>query len=51
MKYLTVRDVLELYSRIFVNLGGKVGIRDVALLESAVNRRRLPLEVMTSMKV
>ena len=38
MKYLTVRDVLELYSRIFVNLGGKVGIRDVALLESAVNR-------------
>ncbi len=38
MKYLTVEDVLELYSRIFINLGGRVGLRDVALLESAVNK-------------
>ena len=40
MKYLTltIKKVLELYSRIFANLGGKVGIRDVALFESAINQ-------------
>ena len=41
MRYLTVQDVLELYSRIFVSLGGRVGLRDITLLESAVNKPRV----------
>ncbi len=38
MRYLTSEDIMELYARIFVNLGGKIGLRDRALLESALNQ-------------
>ena len=38
MMYLTVEDALELYTRIFVNLGGRTGLRDKTLLESALNQ-------------
>lgn len=38
MRYLTVEDIIELYTRIFVHLGGRAGLRDIALLESALNQ-------------
>ena len=38
MRYLTAEDIMELYTRIFVNLGGRIGLRDRALLESALNQ-------------
>jgi len=36
MRYLTVGEVLEIYSRVMSQSGGEVGIRDLGTLESAV---------------
>ncbi len=38
MRYLSVNDILALYTRIFKELGGKIGLRDISLLKSAVNK-------------
>ena len=40
MNYLTVEQVLFLHARLIEETGGSHGVRDVALLESAVARRR-----------
>lgn len=36
MRYLTVGEVLEIYSQVMRQSGGGVGIRDLGALESAV---------------
>jgi len=36
MRYLTVGEVLEIYSRVIKQSGGSVGILDLGALESAV---------------
>lgn len=41
MLYPTIADVLENYRRIMEQTGGLVGIRDVALLESAIAQPRM----------
>jgi len=41
MRYLTVGEVLELYSRVINQSGGGVGIRDLGALESAVAQPRM----------
>jgi death-on-curing protein len=41
MRYLTVGEVLELYSRVISQSGGGVGIRDLGALESAVAQPRM----------
>lgn len=41
MRYLTVGEVLELYSRVMNQSGGGVGIRDLGGLESAVAQPRM----------
>jgi len=41
MRYLTVGEVLELYSRVMEQSGGGVGIRDLGGLESAVAQPRM----------
>ncbi|NPA42048.1 MAG: type II toxin-antitoxin system death-on-curing family toxin [Aquificae bacterium] len=38
MRYLSVNDVLALYVSIFKKLGGRIGLRDISLLESAVDK-------------
>jgi len=40
MKYLTVKDILLLHYLAIENAGGSHGIRDLSLIESAVNRPR-----------
>ena len=40
MRYLSVNDILALYTRIFKELGGKIGLRDISLLESAIDKPR-----------
>jgi death-on-curing protein len=41
MRYLTVGEVLEIYSRVMEQSGGGVGIRDLGALESAVAQPRM----------
>ena len=41
MRYLTVGEVLEIYSRVMEQSGGGVGIRDIGALESAVAQPRM----------
>ncbi len=41
MRYLTVGEVLEIYSRVIEQSGGGVGIRDLGALESAVAQPRM----------
>ena len=41
MRYLTVGEVLEIYSRVMRQSGGGVGIRDLGGLESAVAQPRM----------
>ncbi len=44
MRYLTVGEVLDLYSRVMQQSGGLVGIRDVGALESAVAQPRMTFD-------
>ncbi len=44
MNYLTVEQVLFLHARLIEETGGSHGVRDVALLESAVARPRATFE-------
>jgi death-on-curing protein len=41
MRYLTVGEVLEIYSQMIKESGGGVGIRDLGALESAVAQPRM----------
>ncbi len=41
MRYLTVKEVLEIYARIMAQSGGAMGVRDLASLESAVAQPRM----------
>ena len=41
MRYLTVGEVLEIYSRVMRQSGGSVGILDLGALESAVAQPRV----------
>ena len=41
MRYLTVGEVLEIYSRVMKQSGGAVGILDLGALESAVAQPRV----------
>ena len=41
MRYLTVGEVLEIYSQVMKQSGGGVGIRDLGALESAVAQPRM----------
>ena len=41
MRYLTVSEVLDIYSRVMQQSGGLVGIRDLGALESAVAQPRM----------
>jgi len=38
MQYLSLEEVLYLHSRIIKRTGGKAGVRDLGLLESAIHR-------------
>ena len=44
MRYLTVGEVLELYSRVMQQSGGSVGILDLGALESAVAQPRMTFD-------
>ena len=41
MRYLTVNEVLETYSRVIQHSGGALGIHDLGALESAVAQPRM----------
>lgn len=41
MRYLTVGEVIEIYSRVMTQSGGSVGILDLGALESAVAQPRM----------
>lgn len=41
MRYLTLRQILEMYRRVMQQSGGMVGVRDLAALESAVAQPRM----------
>jgi death-on-curing protein len=41
MRYLTVGEVLEIYSRVMNQSGGSVGILDLGALESAIAQPRM----------
>lgn len=41
MRYLTLREILEIYQRVMQQSGGLVGIRDLGALESAVAQPRM----------
>lgn len=41
MRYLTVGEVLELYSRVMEQTGGSLGILDLGALESAIAQPRM----------
>jgi death-on-curing protein len=44
MRYLTVGEVLDIYSRVIQQSGGLVGIRDLGALESAVAQPRMTFD-------
>ena len=41
MRYLSVSEVLEIYSRVMQQTGGLSGVRDLGALESAVAQPRM----------
>jgi len=41
MRYLTLGEVLEIYSRVIQQSGGELGIRDIGALESAIAQSRM----------
>ena len=41
MRYLSLREILELYDKLIEISGGARGIRDIRALESAINQPRL----------
>lgn len=41
MRYLSLREILELHNKIIEVSGGARGIRDIRILESAINQPRL----------
>ncbi len=41
MRYLSLREILELHDKIIEVSGGARGIRDIRALESAINQPRL----------
>jgi death-on-curing protein len=41
MRYLTVNEVLEIYTRVVRQSGGAIGIHDLGALESAVAQPRM----------
>ncbi len=44
MRYLTVGEVLDIYSRVMQQSGGLIGIRDLGALESAVAQPRMTFD-------
>ena len=44
MRYLSLREILELYDKIIEISGGARGIRDIRALESAMNQPRLTFD-------
>lgn len=44
MRYLTVNEVLEIYSRVMQQTGGATGIRDLGALESAIAQPRMTFD-------
>src|SRR5512141_740047 len=44
MRYLTVHEVLEIYSHIMQQTGGGVGVRDLGALESAIAQPRMTFD-------
>ena len=44
IRYLTLIEVLELYRKILEQSGGKLGIRDMGLLESAIAQPRMTFD-------
>jgi len=44
MRYLTVNEVLETYSRVIHHTGGAIGIHDLGGLESAVAQPRMTFD-------
>lgn len=44
MRYLSLREILELHDKIIEASGGARGIRDVKALESAINQPRLTFD-------
>ena len=44
MRYLTVNEVLDIFSRVMQQSGGLVGIRDLGALESAVAQPRMTFD-------
>lgn len=44
MRYLTIDEVLEIYSRVMQQAGGTVGVRDIGALESAVAQPRMTFD-------
>jgi death-on-curing protein len=44
MHYLTVNEVLEIYRRVMEQSGGKMGIREMGALESAVAQPRMTFD-------
>ena len=44
MHYLTLNQVLDLYSQIMEQSGGAVGIRNLSALESALNQPRMTFD-------
>jgi death on curing protein len=41
MRYLTVKEVLEIYARVMEQSGGAIAVRDLGALESAVAQPRM----------
>ncbi|MFN3741188.1 MAG: type II toxin-antitoxin system death-on-curing family toxin [Anaerolineales bacterium] len=44
MRYLTLRERLEIYQRVMQHSGGFIGIRDLGALESAVAQPRMTFD-------
>jgi death on curing protein len=52
MRYLTLLEILDLHDRVIQQSGGRLGIRDLGLLESATkHRRRSGIEVTQSSRI
>ena len=48
MRYLTLKEVLELHRRIIEQSGGSTGMRDIGLLESALAQPLMTGKVLAS---
>ncbi len=44
MRYLSLAEVLDLHERLIATSGGTRGLRDIRLLESAVNQPRVTFD-------